>query len=114
MPTLRALARPDPQAIAGTPQRFGFGRGRFTLSYSTRRASRHGSFKPGSCTAVFVPALQYPHGYRARVRGARVISKPGSGLLELASRRGARNVSVTVVPAAHAHTGAPKLTRSCR
>jgi endoglycosylceramidase len=113
-PTLAALARPFPRAIAGTPKNFGFSHGRFTLTYSTRRPTGRGSFKPGTCTAVFVPAVQYPHGYRARVRGARVISKRGNGLLEVASRRGAKTVSVTVTPAKHGHTGAPRLSRACR
>lgn len=113
---LRALARPYPQAVAGTPKAFSFnGRRRtFELRYSTRKAGGHRSFKPGSCTEVFVPALQYPHGYRARVRGARVISRRGSGVLELASRRGAKTVAVTVTAAKHGHTGAPKVTSACR
>jgi endoglycosylceramidase len=106
-PTLGALARPYPQVVAGTPQSFGFTKGRFTLRYSTRRPSGRGSFKPGSCTAVFIPALHYPHGYRARVRGARVVSKSGAGLLELASRRGAKTVSLTVTPRKHGRSAAP-------
>jgi len=105
--TLAALARPFPRAVAGTPRRFGFARGTFTISYSTRRPDGHGRFKPGSCTTVFVPALHYPHGYRARVRGARVISKPGSGLLELASRRGAKTVRLTVTPRKRGRNASP-------
>jgi endoglycosylceramidase len=98
--TLRALARPYPRVVAGTPKSFGFSQGKFRLSYSTRRASGHGRFKPGSRTEVFVPALRYPHGYRARVHGARVVSKAGTGLLVLASRRGAKAVTLTVTPRA--------------
>jgi len=60
MPTLRALERPYPQALAGTPQKFRFDSStlRFTLSYSTRRASGHGRFTAGSRTAIFVPRLR--------------------------------------------------------
>ena len=114
--TLRALERPYPQAVAGTPEAFRFNGARkvFTLRYSTRRAGGHRGFRPGSCTEVFVPSLVYAHGYRARVRGARVISARGSGLLELASRRGAKKVTLTVTATKHGHTGAPKLTSACR
>jgi endoglycosylceramidase len=112
--TLGALVRPYPRAVAGTPKRFGFNKGVFTLRYSIRKAGGHGSFKPGSCTEVFVPVLQYPHGYRAHASGARVISRRGSGLLELASRRGAKAVTLTVSPTKRGHTGAPKLTSACR
>ena len=114
--TLRALERPYPQAVAGTPEAFKFNGARkvFTLRYSTRRAGLHRAFKPGSCTEVFVPSLVYAHGYRARVRGARVVSARGSGLLELASRRGAKKVTLTVTATKHGHTGAPKLTGACR
>jgi endoglycosylceramidase len=114
--TLGALERPYPQAVAGTAKRFGFstGSGVFTLRYSTRRVAGHATFKPGSCTEVFVPALQYRHGYRVHVSGARVISRRGSGLLELASLRGAKAVRLTVIPSKHGHTGAPRLTGACR
>jgi endoglycosylceramidase len=84
------------------------------MDYSTRKASGRGRFKAGSCTEVFVPALQYPHGYRTRVRGARVISRRGAGVLELASRPGARTVHVEVTPARNRRTGAPRVTSGCR
>jgi endoglycosylceramidase len=114
-PTLRALERPYPQVVAGTPRQFGFdpGSGVFKLRYSTVRPSRHGRFRAGSCTQVFVPALQYPHGYRARVRGARVVSRRGAGLLELRSRARARTVRLTVTPRKHGHTGRPRVTGGC-
>lgn len=113
--TLRALERPYPQQVAGTPQSFAFDPASraFTLRYSIRRVRGHGSFPPGSCSSVFVPALQYPHGYHARVRGARVISARGSGLLELGSLRGARTVTVRLTPTARSHTGPPAPARAC-
>jgi endoglycosylceramidase len=114
--TLGALERPYPRAVAGTPKRFAFdtSSNRFSLTYSTRRPTGRGRFPTGACTQVFVPALHYPHGYRARVSGARVISHRGSGLLELASRHGAKAVTLTVTPAKHGRTGAPELTSACR
>lgn len=115
-PTLRALERPFPWAVAGTPRQFGFDPDTsvFKLRYSTARPNGHGRFKAGSCTQVFVPALQYPHGYRARVRGAHVISRKGAGVLELASRTGAKTVQVTVTPAKTGKTGPPRITHGCR
>jgi endoglycosylceramidase len=114
-PTLGALSRPYPQVVAGTPKSFSFNTSNqlFRMQYSTRKASGRGSFKTGSCTQVFVPALHYAHGYRVRANGARVISRPGAGILELASKRGAKAVRVTVTPAARAHTAAPRATRGC-
>jgi endoglycosylceramidase len=114
--TLGALVRPYPLVVAGTPARFGFDPKKrvFNLSYSTARAGGRSRFRAGACTQVFVPALQYPHGYSARVSGARVISRRGSGTLELASRRGAKKVRVKLTAAKHGHTAAPKLTAGCR
>jgi endoglycosylceramidase len=99
MPTLRALARPYPQAVAGTPRKFRFdsSSARFTFTYSTRRASGRGRFAAGSRTVVFVPRLRYPRGYRVRVRGARVISRRDERL-RLASLPGARSIGLTLTP----------------
>jgi hypothetical protein len=43
-----------------------------------------------------LPRAAYPHGYRADVHGARVVSRAGAGVLELAARRGAAAVSLRV------------------
>ena len=96
---LRVLARPYPQAVAGTPLRFNFEpqRRRFELVFSTRRASGRGSFA-GGLTDVFVPKLHYRSGYEARVRGARIVSAPNRQHLILRGNRGARRVSVVVTP----------------
>jgi len=102
MSTLRALVEPYPQVIAGTPLSWSFDRGSrvFALRFSTARISGHGRFGAGAVSAVAAPRLVYPHGYRATVRGARVISRPGAGTLVLAARRGARVVSVSLSPRA--------------
>ena len=63
----QVLARVAPRAVAGTPLAYGFDvrTGRFTLRYAPRR-------HVAGPTLVSVPAaVQYPHGYRVRVRGAR-------------------------------------------
>ncbi len=68
---LKALARPYPQAIAGTPIRWSFNPAtrKFELVYTTQRADGHGRFERGT-TRVFVPKIQYPDGFRVRVTGA--------------------------------------------
>ena len=67
---LKALARPYPQAIAGTPIRWSFDPAtrKFELVYTTKRADGHGRFERGT-TKVFVPKIQYPDGFRVRVTG---------------------------------------------
>ena len=87
--------------MAGTPTSYAFDRDArvLTLRYSTARAGAlPGRFAAGSRTTVAVPRLQYPHGYRVRVAGARVVSPPGARTLVLALRAGVREVSVRVLP----------------
>lgn len=96
---LRALVRPYPQAVAGTPAAYGWDRASrtFTLTYDTRRAGG-GRFPAGSVTEVFVPRLHFPDGYAVEVRGAEVGSAAGSSVLALRSAAGAEQVKVTVKP----------------
>jgi endoglycosylceramidase len=105
---LRVLAEPYPRVVAGTPRSYGFDLGTrvFRLRYSTTGPDGR-QFGPGSCTAVVVPPVQYPAGYRVTVRGGRVISRPGAGLLEIESTGGAQVVTVMVRPAARGHTADP-------
>jgi hypothetical protein len=86
---LRAIVRPYPQAVAGTPLAYGFLRDSrtFLLRYAPR---------PG-VTEVFVPELHYPDGYAVEVTGARVISPVRSRVLMLRNE-GSREVSVEVKP----------------
>jgi endoglycosylceramidase len=96
---LRVSSRPYPQAVAGTPQSFGFDYDtkEFQLGYSTARADGSGNFPAGSRTEVFIPRLHYPDGYAVDVKGAQVISAPGSSLLTLESC-GTGPVTVRVTP----------------
>jgi endoglycosylceramidase len=84
---LRVSSRPYPQAVAGTPQSFGFDYDtkEFHLDYSTARADGSGNFPAGSQTEVFVPRLHYPDGYAVDVQGAQVTSAPGASVLTLES-----------------------------
>ena len=96
---LRALERPYPQAVAGTPERYFFDRGdrRFELAFSKRRPSGKGRFRRG-LTDIFVPRLQYPGGYRARVKGATVLSRRDRRHLILRGHVRAARVSVAITP----------------
>lgn len=106
-PVLAALARPYPQAIAGTPTSWSYepATRAFTLRYSTRRAGG-GALGRGVGTHVELPALAYPTGYDATVSGARVRSAPDANVLRLSNDPGAATVIVRVVPARH-HPAAP-------
>ncbi len=93
----RALVRPYPKAIAGTPREISFdpATGAFDLRYSTARpgGGRAGR-RPAS--VVYLPRLAYPDGYEVDVEGARVSSRPCGRSLLLRARPGARAVNVGV------------------
>ena len=77
--TARVLSRAYPEAVAGIPLSFGYSppSGTFHLVY----VPNHRVHAP---TVVFVPTeIRYPHGYCARVSGARVASAEGSDLLQV-------------------------------
>jgi endoglycosylceramidase len=112
---LRALVRPYPQAVAGTPLGWGYARdsGIFHLSYSTRSPAQ-AKFGRRARTRIELPALRYPTGYRVLVHGGRVTSPPDANRLVVASRRGASAVSLTVTPAKHHRPqAARRVPRDC-
>lgn len=83
---VRAFAR----AVAGTPTAMAFDPATrtFTLAYAAAPAT--------GLTEVWLPARQYPHGYRVQVSGATVVSAAGAQLLQLrAARPGPVSVRVT-------------------
>lgn len=94
---LAALARPYPQLIAGTPRSWSFDPGdrSFEFAYTPRRARGGGRFRRGT-SLIFLPAIQYPRGYRVEVAGARVVSARGSKRLLLRADRGATRVELRV------------------
>ena len=97
---LDVLERAYPQAVAGTPTawRYDEARARFTLRYRTARAGG-GSLAAGARTEISLPPSDYPHGYRVRVAGARVVSRRGARVLALRNAPGARRVTVSVTRA---------------
>jgi endoglycosylceramidase len=47
---------------------------------------------------VYVPHSHYPHGYRAKVSGARVFSEPGARYLLLRRKASASQVELEISP----------------
>jgi endoglycosylceramidase len=92
---LAVLAEPYPQEIAGTPGAWSFTNGTFTLTYTTARVTG-GAFAAGAETDVAVPVIEFPHGYRVSVTGARVVSAPGATTLRVQQVAGATRVTVSV------------------
>jgi endoglycosylceramidase len=112
---LDVLAEPYPRVVSGTPLSYTFDHATrtFHLVFSTTAPGGH-RFASGACTAVVVPPVQYPTGYRVTVAGGRVISAAGSGVLEVISAASAPDVAITVTPARHGHTTAPgEISGSC-
>ena len=98
--TFKALVRPYPLAVAGTPTstRFDPATRVYDLTYGTRRPDgrRH---RANIDTLVSIPALQYPDGYTVEVRGARVTSDPCASTLTLRTRsRRVDEVTVHITP----------------
>ena len=96
---LAVLSRPYPQAIAGTPQDYGFDpvTDRFHLTYSTTGPAGQ-AFGPSSQSEIFIGRLHYPGGYDVSLTGGRVTSPRGSSILRIAPCPGASSVSLSVTP----------------
>jgi endoglycosylceramidase len=96
---LKALARPYPQAIAGTPIRFSFKpeSRRFKLVYRTKVARARARFHRG-LTEVFIPKVQYPDGYRAHAQGGSLSRAANSPGLVVRADPHAKRVKLTIRP----------------
>lgn len=112
---VEALVRPHPMVVAGTPVAFAFDRATrtFTFSYTTGRADGDGRFDSTGCTEVFVPRLLYPDGYRADVRGARIVSRAGAGVVALRQRTDATRIFLRITPSKDGHTDLPTRASGC-
>jgi len=88
-----ALAVPYPAATAGTPGPEAYAPAAHVFRYRYR--ADHAITAP---TAIVVPTVTYPLGYRVGARGARVTSAPNAPVLALVAAPGARTVTVSVRP----------------
>jgi endoglycosylceramidase len=96
---LRALVRPYPTALAGTPELLSFDPADRTLELRYATSSPGGRRHRRSLeTVVAMPRLAYPDGYTVRASGAWVSSAPCARRLTLRTRRGAAQVTVSVSP----------------
>jgi endoglycosylceramidase len=95
-PLSAVLAVPYPRATAGTPGRQYFDAATGSFSYRYRVTS-----SIAAPTEIVLPRTVYPHGYRASVQGARIVSRARADVLELAARRGAATVGVRVTRRGH-------------
>jgi hypothetical protein len=82
--------------VAGTPLAYGFDAATrtFTLRWTPTRATGKGRFGAKTITEVRVPRRQYPKGYVAKAKGARIVSRRNAPVLRL---RGARGEATVVV-----------------
>ena len=97
--TLGAVARPYPQDVAGTPEKWSFDppTRAFAATWSTKRADGSGSFGPDAVTEIALPKRQYADGYAVDVRGGSIRSAAGADVLRVSACAGAERVSVKVV-----------------
>ncbi|MFN8174775.1 MAG: cellulase family glycosylhydrolase [Solirubrobacteraceae bacterium] len=98
---LKALARPYPAALAGTPESLAFDPATraLELRYSTTGPGGR-RYRPGTASVIAMPSLAYPDGYAATVTGGRVASRPCARRLVVLAARGASAVTVRAAPAA--------------
>jgi endoglycosylceramidase len=95
----RALVRPFPVAVNGTPATLTFDptTATFDFDYATTRTDGRPS-APALLMAVTVPSLRYPNGYSVSVQGARVVSLPCASTLLLRNDAHAASVSIHLTP----------------
>lgn len=97
---LRALVRPYPVALAGTPTRVNFDPDSrvMTLKYTKRRPGG-GKYPARLPSVIAVQQLTYPEGYTAKVTGAVIRSRPCSQRLVLRNGpKAAKPVTVKITP----------------
>lgn len=97
--TFRALVRPYPVALTGTPTSAHFdpASGTYDLAYATRGPDGR-RYRPNQVSVVSVPELRYPDGYTVEVSGARVTSRPCAPTVTLRNLPRSSQVTVRILP----------------
>ncbi|MFB7893644.1 cellulase family glycosylhydrolase [Microbacterium sp. NPDC056044] len=107
-PRLEATSVPYAHEIAGTPESYDFDRATktMTLTYGTASVVTGKSFAKNkdAPTRIFVPAVQYPNGYKVAVTGGQILSKRTSAWVEIVAKNNAEHVTVTITPKAGSRT----------
>ena len=97
----RALVRPYPVALAGTPEQLAFDPATRTAGSELLHALPvRATLRRWLPSVVHLPRLAYPDGYSVQVDGARVVSRRCSERLVLRAKPWARSVTVHVAPSA--------------
>jgi len=99
----RALAgfvRPFARATAGLPvsMRFETRSGRFSFTFKPEHSGGKRAASENAVTEVYVPEVQYPHGFSVRVTGGThtIEDRPGHALILVETEPGARSCTVVV------------------
>lgn len=99
---LKALVRPYPAALAGTPEELSFDATARILRLRYRPVAPGGRrYRPSVPSVVSMPRLAYPDGYTVHATGARVTSAPCAERLTLRTRPRAASVAVVATPGGH-------------
>ncbi len=106
---LAVLAEPYPRVTSGTPASYSFDpRSHTFVLHFTTRSPTGKVFAPGSCTALVVPPIQFPHGYVVTVTGGLVTSSQNAGVLTVSQSGGAvHTVTVVLRPGSDGATTIP-------
>jgi endoglycosylceramidase len=96
---LKALTRPYPSAVAGTPTGWSFDRRNRVFSAGWRTTLPSGAAAGARETEIVLPARTYPNGYTVDVSGGVVRSTAGDSVLRVVATPGADDIRVRVTPA---------------
>jgi endoglycosylceramidase len=91
---LKLLSRAYPRVIAGTPTGWSLDDGVLQAAWSPKRVTTGRAFGRRARSEIVLPRRQFPHGYRATVKGGRIRSRRGARVLVVTGR--AQRVSVRV------------------
>lgn len=95
---LDVLVRPHPLAVSGTPTAWRFDRSTRTFSLSYNTARPKDAANPALLTEVFMPARQYPKGYKVVITGGTQASAADAPVLLVRALNGATSVKITATP----------------